>query len=91
MLEKSGRVLGFVRLDDWRTREKKTHFFPADGNPVTGTGYASEAQKNGPVVQNGIASSNSSSSGEKSSDTSPMAKQPTRTRVPPGGYSSGLW
>ncbi|XP_020293039.1 microtubule-associated protein Jupiter isoform X2 [Pseudomyrmex gracilis] len=62
-----------------------------DGNPVTGTGYASEAQKNGPVVQNGIASSNSSSSGEKSNDTSPMAKPATRTRVPPGGYSSGLW
>lgn len=64
----------------------------ADGNPVTGTGYAPEPQKNGPVMQNGIASSNSSSSGEKSNDTSPAAaKPPTRTRVPPGGYSSGLW
>ncbi|XP_011703723.1 PREDICTED: microtubule-associated protein Jupiter isoform X3 [Wasmannia auropunctata] len=63
-----------------------------DGNPVTGIGYASEAQKNGPAMQNGIASSNSSSSGEKSNDTSPAtAKPPTRTRVPPGGYSSGLW
>ncbi|XP_011644131.1 microtubule-associated protein Jupiter isoform X1 [Pogonomyrmex barbatus] len=63
-----------------------------DGNPVTGIGYASEAQKNGPVMQNGTASSNSSSSGEKSSDTSPAtAKPPARTRVPPGGYSSGLW
>ncbi|XP_071562949.1 microtubule-associated protein Jupiter [Temnothorax nylanderi] len=63
-----------------------------DGNPVTGIGYASEAQKNGPAMQNGIASSNSSSSGEKSHDTSPAtAKPPTRTRVPPGGYSSGLW
>ncbi|XP_012231944.1 microtubule-associated protein Jupiter isoform X2 [Linepithema humile] len=63
-----------------------------DGNPVTGTGYAPEPQKNGPVMQNGIASSNSSSSGEKSHDTSPAAaKPPTRTRVPPGGFSSGLW
>ncbi|XP_024886000.1 microtubule-associated protein Jupiter isoform X2 [Temnothorax curvispinosus] len=63
-----------------------------DGNPVTGIGYASEAQKNGPAMQNGIASSNSSSSGEKSHDTSPAAaKPPARTRVPPGGYSSGLW
>ncbi|XP_012060510.1 PREDICTED: LOW QUALITY PROTEIN: microtubule-associated protein Jupiter [Atta cephalotes] len=63
-----------------------------DGNPVTGIGYASESQKNGPAMQNGIASSNSSNSGEKSNDTSPAtAKPPTRTRVPPGGYSSGLW
>ncbi|KAH0951036.1 hypothetical protein HN011_010136 [Eciton burchellii] len=62
-----------------------------DGNPVTGTGYATETQKNGPVMQNGNISSNSSSSGEKSNDTSPAAKLPTRTRVPPGGYSSGLW
>jgi hypothetical protein len=62
-----------------------------DGNPVTGIGYASEAQKNGPAVQNGIASSKSSSS-EKSNDTSPAtAKPPARGRVPPGGYSSGLW
>ncbi|KAL0119439.1 hypothetical protein PUN28_007733 [Cardiocondyla obscurior] len=63
-----------------------------DGNPVTGIGYTPEAQKNGPVMQNGTASSNSSNSGEKSHDTSPgSAKTPTRTRVPPGGYSSGLW
>ncbi|KAL6438283.1 microtubule-associated protein Jupiter isoform X5 [Cataglyphis hispanica] len=61
-----------------------------DGNPVTGTGYTSETQKNGPAMQNGIASSNSSSSGEKSNDTSPAAAKP-RTRIPPGGYSSGLW
>ncbi|XP_033303431.1 microtubule-associated protein Jupiter isoform X4 [Bombus pascuorum] len=58
-----------------------------DGNPVTGTGYA-ESQNNGPAVQNGTSSSNSS---EKSNDTSPAAKVPARTRVPPGGYSSGLW
>ncbi|XP_076766257.1 microtubule-associated protein Jupiter isoform X1 [Xylocopa sonorina] len=57
------------------------------GNPVTGTGYA-EPQNNGPAVQNGMSSSNSS---EKSNDTSPAAKTPARTRVPPGGYSSGLW
>ncbi|XP_076389361.1 microtubule-associated protein Jupiter isoform X2 [Megachile rotundata] len=60
-----------------------------DGNPVTGTGYA-ESQTNGPTVQNGTSSSNSSI-GEKSNDSSPAAKVPTRTRVPPGGYSSGLW
>lgn len=62
----------------------------ADGNPVTGTGYASEPLKNGPTMQNGTISSNSSS-GEKSTDSSPTAKPAARTRVPPGGYSSGLW
>lgn len=62
----------------------------ADGNPVTGTGYASEPLKNGPTMQNGIVSSNSSS-GEKSTDSSPTAKPMARNRVPPGGYSSGLW
>ncbi|XP_029171932.1 microtubule-associated protein Jupiter isoform X3 [Nylanderia fulva] len=63
-----------------------------DGNPVTGAGYASEMQKNGkPAVQNGIASSNSSSSGEKSNGTSSPGTAKLRTRIPPGGYSSGLW
>lgn len=63
-----------------------------DGNPVTGTGYA-ESQNNGPAaVQNGTSSS-SSSVGDKSSDSSPAAKASGggRTRVPPGGFSSGLW
>ncbi|XP_033324155.1 microtubule-associated protein Jupiter isoform X6 [Megalopta genalis] len=63
-----------------------------DGNPVTGTGYA-ESQ-NGPTtaVLNGTSSS-SSSIGEKSADSSPAAKASGggRARVPPGGYSSGLW
>ncbi|XP_033324154.1 microtubule-associated protein Jupiter isoform X5 [Megalopta genalis] len=62
------------------------------GNPVTGTGYA-ESQ-NGPTtaVLNGTSSS-SSSIGEKSADSSPAAKASGggRARVPPGGYSSGLW
>ncbi|XP_053979465.1 microtubule-associated protein Jupiter isoform X1 [Hylaeus anthracinus] len=60
-----------------------------DGNPVTGAGYT-ESQNNGPAVQNGTSSSNSSV-GEKSNDSSPAAKAPARGRVPPGGYSSGLW
>ncbi|CAK9795265.1 Microtubule-associated protein Jupiter [Anthophora quadrimaculata] len=59
-----------------------------DGNPVTGTGYAETQNNHGPAVQNGTSSSNSS---EKSNDTSPAAKLPARARVPPGGYSSGLW
>lgn len=70
---------------------EKTNVLSADGNPITGTGYASPPQKNGPILQNGTVSP-SSSSGEKSSvDSSPAAAKPARTRVPPGGYSSGLW
>ncbi|KAK2589262.1 hypothetical protein KPH14_007822 [Odynerus spinipes] len=63
-----------------------------DGNPVTGTGYTSETQNGGSAVQNGTGSS-SSSIGEKSNGSSPTGKPAagTRTRVPPGGYSSGLW
>ncbi|XP_076629822.1 microtubule-associated protein Jupiter isoform X5 [Colletes latitarsis] len=60
-----------------------------DVNPVTGAGYT-ESQNNGPAVQNGTFSSNSSV-GEKSNDSSPAAKAPVRGRVPPGGFSSGLW
>ncbi|XP_043250501.1 microtubule-associated protein Jupiter isoform X5 [Colletes gigas] len=60
-----------------------------DVNPVTGAGYT-ESQNNGPAVQNGTSSSNSSV-GEKSNDSSPAAKAPVRGRVPPGGFSSGLW
>ncbi|XP_014608267.1 PREDICTED: microtubule-associated protein Jupiter isoform X3 [Polistes canadensis] len=62
-----------------------------DGNPVTGTGYTSETQNGGSAMQNGTGSS-SSSIGEKSNGSSPTGKPAgTRTRVPPGGYSSGLW
>ncbi|XP_046833816.1 microtubule-associated protein Jupiter isoform X5 [Vespa crabro] len=62
-----------------------------DGNPVTGTGYTSETQNGGSAMQNGTGSSNSSI-GEKSNGSSPTGKPAgTRTRVPPGGYSSGLW
>ncbi|XP_043487374.1 microtubule-associated protein Jupiter isoform X3 [Polistes fuscatus] len=61
------------------------------GNPVTGTGYTSETQNGGSAMQNGTGSS-SSSIGEKSNGSSPTGKPAgTRTRVPPGGYSSGLW
>ncbi|XP_051170258.1 microtubule-associated protein Jupiter isoform X5 [Leptopilina boulardi] len=63
-----------------------------DGNPVTGTGYGADQQNN--VVQNGSGNANSSGS-EKSNDSSPgsvnMSNKAQRNRVPPGGYSSGLW
>lgn len=63
-----------------------------DGNPVTGTGYGSDQQNN--VVHNGSGNANSSGS-EKSNDSSPgsgnMSNKAQRNRVPPGGYSSGLW
>ncbi|XP_058798742.1 microtubule-associated protein Jupiter isoform X2 [Phymastichus coffea] len=60
-----------------------------DGNPVTGSGY--EAQ-NGSA--NGAGSGASSVASEKSSsDSSPSSGGAPRlkNRVPPGGFSSGLW
>ncbi|XP_015590288.1 microtubule-associated protein Jupiter isoform X2 [Cephus cinctus] len=67
-----------------------------DGNPVTGTGYSPDSQNNGTPVQNGHANANANTNGvEKSSnETSPGAgggRMQGRNRVPPGGYSSGLW
>ncbi|XP_033224343.1 microtubule-associated protein Jupiter isoform X2 [Belonocnema kinseyi] len=65
-----------------------------DGNPVTGTGYAADQQNNAMPVQNESGNANSSGS-EKSTDISPgtgsMSNKVQRNRVPPGGYSSGLW
>lgn len=62
-----------------------------DGNPVTGTGYESHAtvQQNG----NGVGDTPSIGSDKSSTDSSPSAGGVTRmkNRVPPGGYSSGLW
>ncbi|XP_014209595.1 microtubule-associated protein Jupiter isoform X3 [Copidosoma floridanum] len=59
------------------------------GNPVTGTGYENSAGQ-----QNGTISGSASSAGsEKSStDSSPSAGlRMKKQRVPPGGFSSGLW
>ncbi|XP_066598086.1 microtubule-associated protein Jupiter isoform X6 [Prorops nasuta] len=59
-----------------------------DVNPVTGATY--DQLDNG--VTNGTVSPSSTSSGEKSSEaSSPQSKAAARSRVPPGGYSSGLW
>ncbi|KAL7302865.1 hypothetical protein TKK_0004097 [Trichogramma kaykai] len=66
----------------------------ADGNPVTGAGY--ELHQNG-TSNGGMSSAASSSAGsEKSStDSSPsIGREPVqrlKNRVPPGGFSSGLW
>ncbi|XP_014209594.1 microtubule-associated protein Jupiter isoform X2 [Copidosoma floridanum] len=60
-----------------------------EGNPVTGTGYENSAGQ-----QNGTISGSASSAGsEKSStDSSPSAGlRMKKQRVPPGGFSSGLW
>ncbi|XP_012286628.1 microtubule-associated protein Jupiter isoform X2 [Orussus abietinus] len=64
-----------------------------DGNPVTGTGYGADQQNTiGTLVQNG--NGNATTNGtEKSNESSPGSGPRTqgRTRVPPGGFSSGLW
>ncbi|XP_012286630.1 microtubule-associated protein Jupiter isoform X4 [Orussus abietinus] len=65
----------------------------SDGNPVTGTGYGADQQNTiGTLVQNG--NGNATTNGtEKSNESSPGSGPRTqgRTRVPPGGFSSGLW
>ncbi|XP_057338037.1 microtubule-associated protein Jupiter isoform X5 [Microplitis mediator] len=63
-----------------------------DRNPVTGAGYTPDQQNN---VTSHNGSSNASINGDSKSttDSSPSStnKQPGRGRVPPGGFSSGLW
>jgi len=64
-----------------------------DGNPVTGTGYTPDQQNNVAPIQNGSVSNMNGS--DKSNDVSPAGSTKgsgqSRARVPPGGYSSGLW
>ncbi|XP_066999075.1 microtubule-associated protein Jupiter isoform X2 [Anabrus simplex] len=55
-----------------------------DGNPVTGEGYAAV---NGDKESSAPASNNSAPVTNGSTHSAP----PQRNRVPPGGYSSGLW
>uniref|UniRef100_A0A0C9RDI0 Jupiter_2 protein n=1 Tax=Fopius arisanus TaxID=64838 RepID=A0A0C9RDI0_9HYME len=59
-----------------------------DGNPVTGTGYIES-----PPSQNGSSSASSINGDQRSTtDSSPAnANSKPRGRVPPGGFSSGLW
>ncbi|XP_015513620.1 microtubule-associated protein Jupiter isoform X1 [Neodiprion pinetum] len=63
-----------------------------DGNPVTGTGYTGNTENNSAPVQNGNGNVSEKVNGSSTGSASPPAPagQP-RTRVPPGGYSSGLW
>ncbi|XP_015110634.1 microtubule-associated protein Jupiter isoform X2 [Diachasma alloeum] len=59
-----------------------------DGNPVTGTGYIETAPS-----QNGGSSASSVNGDQRSTtDSSPASvNSKPRGRVPPGGFSSGLW
>lgn len=67
----------------------KLNYLSSDGNPVTGTGYTGDTENNGGApVQNG--NGNVAEKVNGSSSPPAPAAQP-RTRVPPGGYSSGLW
>ena len=77
-------------------------FLSTDGNPVTGAGYDSRDSAAGAGLgsgqqQNGNAngSAGSSAASDKSSTDSSPAANPNvvrmKNRVPPGGYSSGLW
>ncbi|KAJ8674771.1 hypothetical protein QAD02_010557 [Eretmocerus hayati] len=59
-----------------------------DGNPVTGAGYDGSQHNGG-----GSAGSSSAGSEKSSTDSSPSVGSVPRlkNRVPPGGFSSGLW
>lgn len=81
----------------WATNEKELAgifevvLLFADGNPVTGTGYAPDIQNNIAPMQNGSSNMNGSDKSSDSSTAGSTKGQASRTRVPPGGYSSGLW
>lgn len=58
---------------------KKKHLYLfLDGNPVTGEGY--EASKTSAAPAQHV-----------SAQSEPVQEQKKASRVPPGGYSSGLW
>jgi len=54
------------------------HIYILDGNPVTGEGY--EAPKVTATPAQHV-----------SAQSEPAPEQKKASRVPPGGYSSGLW
>ncbi|XP_034941140.1 microtubule-associated protein Jupiter isoform X4 [Chelonus insularis] len=58
-----------------------------DRNPVTGI---TPDQQNNSSSHNGSSSSSINGDSKSTTDSSPSSTKP-RTRVPPGGYSSGLW
>ncbi|KAK0097996.1 hypothetical protein PV326_011891 [Microctonus aethiopoides] len=62
-----------------------------DGNPVTGAGYISDQQNNSVASHNGSSSASINGDSKSTTDSSPMSTKQGRTRVPPGGFSSGLW
>lgn len=62
-----------------------------DGNPVTGAGYMSDHQNNSVASHNGSSSASINGDSKSTTDSSPASTKQGRTRVPPGGFSSGLW
>ncbi|KAF7991282.1 hypothetical protein HCN44_002844 [Aphidius gifuensis] len=62
-----------------------------DGNPVTGAGYIENGNNGG--SQNGSSASSINGDNRSTTDSSPasVTSKPVRGRVPPGGFSSGLW
>ncbi|XP_075226315.1 uncharacterized protein LOC142327296 isoform X1 [Lycorma delicatula] len=65
-----------------------------DGNPVTGEGYdmpLSKPQTPNQQLTNGGSTSSVPNASSNNSAQTPAASAPSRQRVPPGGFSSGLW
>lgn len=68
-------------------------FSDADGNPVTGEGYDVVSTKSNITNNQQLTNGGSASSVPNTNVASPppSAPAPTRQRIPPGGFSSGLW
>ena len=62
---------------------------------MTGTGYAGGDQLGSSPTQNGSVTGSTGSAGSEKSSTDSSPSVPSvnrfRNRIPPGGYSSGLW
>ena len=65
--------------------------FSVGGNPITGTGYSGDDAQNSETP---VQTRNANENGVEKSNATSIIGIPAvqgRNRVPPGGYSSGLW
>nr|CAD7595045.1 unnamed protein product [Timema genevievae] len=75
-----------------KKRGNATRLVCKDGNPVTGEGYVAtngEKAPAEPAVNNPVVNGTTASKPASAQPQAPVQQQ--RARVPPGGFSSGLW
>nr|CAD7442515.1 unnamed protein product [Timema bartmani] len=76
-----------------KKRGNATRLVSKDGNPVTGEGYVAtngEKAPAEPAVNNPVVNGTTASKPASAQPQAPVQQQ-QRARVPPGGFSSGLW